>query len=147
MLGRSRAAELLRRRFTALREVQALAAWLNQQPQLGCDVFARGQPEQLGLSAETEHQADVVAVHIEQLEFVEIYAQQISRWRTERPSAGQIRELNRMGEQNQQLRAVTEEVLTLIRELQKGTIDRIMEMSDIELGLHALLNPAPDTTR
>ena len=86
-------------------------------------------------------------VHIEQLEFAEIYAQQISRWRTERPSAGQIRELNRMGEQNQQLRAVTDEVLTLIRELQKGTIDRIMEMSDIELGLHALLNPAPDTTR
>jgi len=42
--------------------VQALAAWLNQQPQLGCDVFARGQPEQLGLSAETEHQADVVAL-------------------------------------------------------------------------------------
>jgi len=62
VLGRSRAAELLRRRFTALREVQALAAWLNQQPQLGCDVFARGQPEQLGLSAETEHQADVVAL-------------------------------------------------------------------------------------
>jgi len=80
VLGRSRAAELLlpahtpaqqateaeagqlRRRFTALREVQALAAWLNQQPQLGCDVFACGQPEQLGLSAETEHQADVVAL-------------------------------------------------------------------------------------
>lgn len=80
MLGRRRAAELLlpahtpaqqateaeagqlRRRFTALREVQALAAWLNQQPQLGCDVFACGQPEQLGLSAETEHQADVVAL-------------------------------------------------------------------------------------
>ena len=80
MLGRRRAAELLlpahtpaqqateaeagqlRRRFTALREVQALTAWLNQQPQLGCDVFARGHPEQPGLSAETEHQADVVAL-------------------------------------------------------------------------------------
>ena len=35
-------------------------------------------------------------VHTEQLEFVDIYAQQISRWRTERPSAGRVRELDRM---------------------------------------------------
>jgi nitrogen-specific signal transduction histidine kinase len=86
-------------------------------------------------------------VHTEQLEFVEIYAQQISRWRTERSSANQTRELNRMDEQNQQLRAVTDEVLTLASELRKGSIDRIRKMSDIELGLQALLNAAPDTPR
>jgi hypothetical protein len=78
-------------------------------------------------------------VHTEQLEFVDIYARQISRWRTARPSADHTRELNRMDGQNQQLRTVTEAVLALADELRKGSIDRIMGMSDIELGLQALL--------
>jgi len=47
----------------------------------------------------------VEQVHAEQLEFVDIYAQQISRWRTEKPSAGQMRELDRMEAQNGHLRA------------------------------------------
>ena len=89
----------------------------------------------------------VEQVHAEQLEFVDIYAQQISRWRTEKPSAGQTRELDRMDDQNQQLRTVTEAVLTLATELRKGTIDRIMGMSDIELGLQALLRGGSATSR
>jgi hypothetical protein len=81
----------------------------------------------------------VQRIHDEQLEYVGIYAQQISRWRTENPSANQTRDLDRMEGQSRQLRAVTEQVLALARELRKGTIDRIMGMSDIELGLQALL--------
>ena len=42
----------------------------------------------------------VEQVHTEQLQFVDIYAQQISRWRTEKPSADQTRELDRMEAQN-----------------------------------------------
>ena len=82
-------------------------------------------------------------VHLEQLEFVDIYAQQIRRWRTENPSTDQDRELDRMEKQNQQLRIVTEEILTLARELRKGTIDRILGMNDVELGLRALRNNKP----
>jgi len=78
-------------------------------------------------------------VHAEQLEFVNIYAQQISRWRTEKLSADQTRELDRMEAQNGHLRAVTADVLALGRELRKGTIERVMGMSDVELGLQALL--------
>ncbi len=78
-------------------------------------------------------------VHNEQLEYVDVYDQQISRWRTEIPSAAQTRELDRLEEQNRQLRAATMEVLALAGELRKGSIDRIMEMSDLELGLQALL--------
>ena len=55
----------------------------------------------------------VERVHNEQLEFVDIYAQQIRRWRTERPTSGQTRELDRLEEQNRQLRAVTVNVLSL----------------------------------
>jgi len=82
-------------------------------------------------------------VHTEQLEFVDIYAQQISRWRKDARSADQTRELDRMEEQNRQLRGVTTEVLALARELRKGTVDRIMGMSDLELGLQALLGNSP----
>ena len=81
----------------------------------------------------------VEQVHAEQLQFVDIYAQQISRWRAEKPSADQTRELDRMEAQNQQLRAVTADVLALASELRKGTIERVIGMSDVELGLQALL--------
>jgi hypothetical protein len=81
----------------------------------------------------------VEQVHAEQLQFVDIYAQQISRWRTEKPSKDQTRELDRMEAQNQQLQAATADVLALASELRKGTIERVMNMSDLELGLQAIL--------
>ncbi len=81
----------------------------------------------------------VKQVHTEQLQFVDIYAQQISRWRTEKPSADQTRELDRMEAQNGHLRTVTADVLTLARELRQGTIESMMALSDVEHGLQALL--------
>ena len=78
-------------------------------------------------------------VHGEQLEFVGIYAEQISRWRSEAQSEAQVRELDRMEAQNGRLRSVTTDVLALAAELRKGTIERVMDMSDVELGLQALL--------
>jgi len=76
-------------------------------------------------------------VHAEQMEFMDIYSEQISRWRNERPPVNQARDLDRMEEQNRQLREATTAVLALSRELRKGTIERVMEKSDIELGLEA----------
>jgi len=81
----------------------------------------------------------VEQVHAEQMEFVDIYTQQIRRWRNEKSSSAQARELNRMDEQNQQLREVTADVLALAGELRKRTIERVLEMSDLELGLQYLL--------
>ena len=89
----------------------------------------------------------VERVHTEQLDFVDIYDRQISRWRIEKPTADQIRELDRMEAQNRQLRDVTMEVLALAGELRKGTIDRIMGMSDLELGLQALLGDRSSSRR
>ena len=89
----------------------------------------------------------VEQVHTEQMDFVDIYAQQIERWRTDKPSAAQVRELDRMEKQNQQLRRGTADVLALAAELRKGTINRIMEMSDLELGLQALLGRMPSRHR
>jgi hypothetical protein len=81
--------------------------------------------------------------HSEQLEFVYIYAEQIRSWRAEDPSAAQTLELDRLEKQNRHLRQVTMDVLALAHELRKGTIDHIMAMSDLELGLQALLGIPP----
>jgi hypothetical protein len=89
----------------------------------------------------------VEQVHTEQMEFVDIYTQQIARWRTEKPSSAQTRELDRMQEQNQQLHVVTADVLALASELRKGTIDRVLAMTDLELGLQALLGTNPSGRR
>jgi hypothetical protein len=68
-----------------------------------------------------------------------------SAWRTERPSADQACELDRMEERNRHLRDAITTVLALSRELRKGTIERVLEKSDIELGLKALLGSRPAT--
>lgn len=56
----------LRDRLLALQQVQALAGWLERRPQLGRDVFARGQPElpalrvDAGSMVANRYEADVV---------------------------------------------------------------------------------------
>ena len=50
----------LRTRLLQLQQVQALAAWLDARPQLGRDVFARGQPEIMGAALSVEHEIDVI---------------------------------------------------------------------------------------
>jgi hypothetical protein len=81
----------------------------------------------------------VEKVHAEQMRYIDIYAQQLARWRTAKPSAVQASELDHMEKQNQQLRAVTADVLALAGELREGTIERALGMSDLELGLQYLL--------
>ena len=53
-------ADRLRTRLGALQDAQALAGWLERRPQLGREVFARGQPELLGTAFESAHQVDVI---------------------------------------------------------------------------------------
>jgi hypothetical protein len=81
----------------------------------------------------------VETVYTEQMECVGIYTQQINRWRDEKPSASQTRALDRITTQNQRLRDVTADVLALARELRKDTIERVLTMSDVELGLQSIL--------
>lgn len=47
-----------------------------------------------------------------------------------------------MFDQMSRLRPMVEEVLSLAAEIRKGTIDRVREKSDLELGLEALRREA-----
>src|SRR5208282_6751663 len=53
-------ADQLRDRLVALQAAQALAAWLDQRPQLGHEVFARGQPELLSTSTANQYEVAVI---------------------------------------------------------------------------------------
>ena len=53
-------ADRLRHGLAGLDAVQALASWLTARPQLGHDVFARGQPEWAGPNSGPGHPADVI---------------------------------------------------------------------------------------
>jgi len=53
-------ADRLQSGLVGLGQMQALASWLDRRPRLGRDVFARGQPELVGLETATAHEADAI---------------------------------------------------------------------------------------
>jgi hypothetical protein len=112
------------------------------------DMSLNDTREHLGILTKTKNRPHVLddatidrveQVHTEQMDFVDIYTQQIGRWRTEKPSAYQARELDRIEKQNQQLRGITADVLALASQARKATIERVLGMSDLELGIQAVL--------
>jgi segregation and condensation protein A len=54
-------ADQLRARLLSLQAMRTLAGWLEQRPQLGRDVFARGQPEVFGIAIAAAPPPDVIA--------------------------------------------------------------------------------------
>jgi len=66
----------------------------------------------------------------------------LRRWRQDRPTPAEEREIGRLAEEIERLKPSLAEILALSAEIRTGTIDRITEMSDAEIGLKALLGQA-----
>ena len=74
-----------------------------------------------------------------QLEDIQIFGEQISRWeKLEDLSETQRVELERLAMQLVKCEKLTKAVLELLDEIKKGTIDRILEKDDMELGMDLL---------
>ena len=72
----------------------------------------------------------------ERTEFIEIcYKGQLLRWQKEKLTESERKEVERLSCQNERLRKLNKKLCLLLQELKKGTINRIMEMDDLELGL------------
>ncbi len=81
----------------------------------------------------------VIAAFTTQRNDFGLFDQQLQRWAVLPLSDQQRREVERLMEQMRLLRENNEQVLTLARELSKGTIEKVMAKSDVELGLEFLL--------
>ena len=78
-------------------------------------------------------------VNGESLEWCDVYDRQLARWQRERLTRAQREEVTRLQGVQCDLRAVLTQILELADELARGTIERQLAKSDLELGLECVL--------
>ncbi|MBA3992555.1 MAG: hypothetical protein C0469_03440 [Cyanobacteria bacterium DS2.3.42] len=78
-------------------------------------------------------------LHVDKLAFVDIYLQQIERWKTETLTMEEHFELNHLSKQCERMKVLVTSILALAEEIGKQTIDKIIAMDDAGLGLRFLL--------
>jgi hypothetical protein len=81
----------------------------------------------------------VVQVYTAQSGDVELYEEQLARWKRLNLTPAQLQQVNRLAEQIPTIKARITAILALAEELKSGTIDTILAKSDFELGLEWLL--------
>lgn len=79
-----------------------------------------------------------IRLYTERIEFIDHYERQFARWRAERLTPFQQGRLDALAFKTRYHRNKVEELLSLIKKNSKGTINKIMEMSDLELALKVL---------
>jgi hypothetical protein len=82
-------------------------------------------------------------VNGEGLERCGVYDRQLLRWRAQRLTDAQRREIARLEDVQRDLRLVLTQILELADELGHGTIERQLTKSDLELGLEYVLRSQP----
>jgi hypothetical protein len=82
-----------------------------------------------------------IAYHTEGLEFADIYEEQLRRWAAVPLTAEQTREVTRLQALIEPSRRLHRDGLALAQELARGTIERVLEQPDEDLGLGATLSP------
>jgi hypothetical protein len=81
----------------------------------------------------------VKKVFTEQRNGLALFDAQLHRWLAEPLTDEQRREVERLVEQMRRIRENNANVLALADELSKGTIEKVMAKSDLELGIEALM--------
>jgi len=76
--------------------------------------------------------------HRKYLEEAWVYDEQITRWKKENLTGEQRREIEMLAGQMVKYRKMCEEIIAVSEEIKKGTINRIVEMSDEELAIAVL---------
>jgi hypothetical protein len=91
-----------------------------------------------------DHTLDrVLEVYSVQLDDLWMFDEQLTRWAKGTLTPTEGAEVERLKGQPTLLRERLGAILNLAEELRAGTLDRIMEKSDLELGLEALLGLRP----
>ena len=80
----------------------------------------------------------LIKVFGERQEFFGIYDEQLSRWKALNLNTEQKQEIERLEKQLERLVEVNSQIVTLAKQLESGTIEKVLGKSDLELGLEAL---------
>ncbi|MCA1680475.1 MAG: hypothetical protein LC777_16750, partial [Actinobacteria bacterium] len=83
--------------------------------------------------------ARITRVNGESVDCCDVYEQQLQRWQAGRLTVAQRREVARVLDATRELRQVHTRIVELADELGRGTIERQLAKSDIELGLEYML--------
>ena len=73
--------------------------------------------------------------HRKYLEGAWVYDEQLTRWKKENPTGDQSREIERLTGQMVKYRKMCEDIIAVSEEVKKGSINRILEMSDEEVAI------------
>jgi len=79
-----------------------------------------------------------------QIDDIWFYEEQFARWQAEPLTDSQRQEVNRLNAQLPRIKALSQAILELMDEMKDGTINRILEKSDLELGLEFFLKNLKD---
>ena len=80
-----------------------------------------------------------IRVYTEQLEFVWIFEEQLSKWiKEERLTPIEQSEIERLQGQVQQLHSILTNILAITEKLKDGTYEKVMAKSDLQLGIESL---------
>ncbi|MBS3904831.1 MAG: hypothetical protein KGZ39_05850 [Simkania sp.] len=78
-------------------------------------------------------------VHTEKLEFIDIYLEQMERWKKETLTMDEHFEIQRLSKECGRMKLLVMSILSLAEQIGTKTIDKILSMDDAELGLRFLL--------
>jgi hypothetical protein len=108
------------------------------------------QHETFSEAKDTPHVLDdatvsrAIRLYKAQLEDVQLYREQLTRWQAQPLTGDQRREVDRLLGQLPRLRQLSEAILEMLDEIKEGTIDKILAKSDLEVGLEYLLRKPGD---
>ncbi len=75
----------------------------------------------------------IIKSHTEQNDSTWVFIEQCRRWREENPNKKQLVDIKQIERNVEELVEMNKKVIVLATKLQKGTIDRVMKRSDVEL--------------
>lgn len=77
-------------------------------------------------------------------EYLDIFTEQLRRWQTPALAPSLRHEITRLEQQLPRLRALLTEAMTLARDMEDRTIEKVMAKSHLQLGLESLLRTRKD---
>ena len=123
--------------ISALPMIAAMIAEMLSNAQEHYDTLKEAEDKPYVLDDETVTR--VIKSNADQLEDCGLFEKQLARWKQGRLTTNQTRQITTAEEQVRQLRQVLTNILALADKLKEGTINRILEKDDAELGLEFLM--------